>query len=610
MKDVLDCISLFARYFELKRRVTKRIVAEEVKQEPDERLVVMLKGLSQSLLHKDDIENSACIENMLHEFLTSSGYGCLELSTHQTAILAYADSMSAHLIKQCKVSRHLMYKIALIKISYAMLLLSEDGAQNESLLQLRRYTELILRALIGWNDHSGKRSVQLFQSINVNYKQLVSLFPLSPDKIQHQYESLIDIIKQYQKQSLLLEQRITQGLNRRVLSGEADQEIEQIFNQLLSGKSFPKSLLILLEKYWRKYLHTVFLRDGINSDVWEQASKLTSKLARAWHQESSVEQASRHKLLQELLPLLSKLHLAEDSVKVLLTELTELNPDTTEWIYIDKKDFVKLEAFKAQSQALIDEVKRLRVGDWILFEKDGQRIRAKLLYKNLLQDRYVFANLSGQEVLDCTGIKLSQRLQKNNLVILLGQVSCDFADQQVLVYAENKIQQLTSAIEQKKAEIELKKQHQEKEKQDEKQRIEKMRKAAEEKQRQLMEEQERIKREQQAALQQKIAEQQRAKQIEEQTQLLQHITAGAWIEFIDEQGNVSLNKISFILKSTGKLVFANELGMKTRECSRDQLALEIVDGRANINDWGSQFENRLESLVVGQKEEINERKGF
>ncbi len=607
MKDTFDAIKTYEKYFILKSKVAKKAAQQAVKTEDDDKLVIMLKGLCQHLI-QNELTETATVADLLLNFLRHSGYGELALSSRQQAVFAYTDAMTLQLMNQCRISKEMAFKVVLLKVHYAMQLLASPNEVSAAAKLLRSYTELLLKAVIGWNEHAGKRADLLLQSITLNYKQLVSLYPLTPEKIEPQYQALLDIIKQYSQQSQIIEQRITQNLNRRVLSGEADQEIELLFDQYLAGNTVPTALLVLLERFWRKYLHTVYLRDGKDSEPWKQATKLTNKLIRAWRKDSTVDLASRCKVLESLQPLFNQLHLAEDSFKLAIRAIESSVQEDVDWITVDKKQFVQLDSFNKQFSHLHDALKRLRVGDWVLFEKQGQKIRGKLLYKNLIQDKFVFSNLSGQEVLDITGEKLSKRLDSKKVIVLTGQLSSELADRLVGIKARTKYENLKATIEHRKNQIALRKQQQAAQQQLESEQIEAQRKQQELEQQRQLEEQKRMQQQQQQELEKELERQRREEQYQQELAALQKISSGAWVEFIDDEGKVTLNKLSFVLNSSGKLVFVNEIGMKTRESSREQLAQDIVDGRANIHAWGNQFESRLESLVVGQKQEIIDRK--
>lgn len=86
---------------------------------------------------------------------------------------------------------------------------------------------------------------------------------------------------------------------------------------------------------------------------------------------------------------------------------------------------------------------------------------------------------------------------------------------------------------------------------------------------------------------------------EQYLELADQMRSGAWVEFVNEDGAVSRAKLAAIIKSTGKYIFVNRVGMKVAEKSRVSLAVALREKKIRVLEGGLLFDAALES-VIGQ----------
>ena len=82
------------------------------------------------------------------------------------------------------------------------------------------------------------------------------------------------------------------------------------------------------------------------------------------------------------------------------------------------------------------------------------------------------------------------------------------------------------------------------------------------------------------------------------------LTSGTWVELIKEDKKQRA-KLVAVIRSTGKYIFVNRVGMKVAEKTRTVLAQELREGLLNILDDTLLFDRALES-VIGHLREMKD----
>jgi hypothetical protein len=577
----------------------------------DDKLILILKSLGQTLRTKQDYNSLHSIHRLISDFLATNQYQMAPFSPKQLSIFEYCDGYVLQMAKQAHISKQIYQELVLFKLPFVICLLSENEQQNSVMLELRLYLEVFIRATSGWTADSGARADAYKASIQKNCIQLSNIHPLTIEKIKQQKESLLDIIIEYFQQTRKIEQRLIEGLSKRIISHQASYQVDQLYCEYFATKKFSKYFIVLMEQVWRKYLLSIFLRDGSESQAWGDASKLTEELSICWNLASVVSEKRQQKSIQQLQKALDKVHVDTKLLSSVLTKM-QLKPTIDDTIKVQKRDFKQVSEYQADISHVSSDVKRLRVGEWILFRQDGKNFRGKLVYKNLLENRLVFTNIAGQEVLDIDGHKLTAWVKKNTAQFISMLVSSDDCDAAILASSkqrELRVHELFQRAKKKLAEEKgylnepttslidaaIPTLHDSLSKEDAENLFNA--KALEISTKKEEDERDAI----QESINKRSEQEQQAKIIQDECDRLDDLKAGGWVEFVQSNDVLKLERLSFKLKSLQRLVFVNELGIKTQELSIQELAEMLVNGQANVHDWGNQFEQSLESVVSRQR---------
>jgi hypothetical protein len=577
----------------------------------DDKLILILKSLGQTLRTKQDYTALYGMHRLVSEFLATNQYKMAPFSHKQLSIFEYCDGYVLQMAKQAHISKQIYQELVLFKLPLVIALLTENQHQNSVMLEMRHYLEIFIRATSGWTVDSGARADAYKTAIQKNCIQLSNIHPLTADKIHRQRDGLLEIINEYFQQTRKIEQRLVEGLNKRIISHQASYQVDWLYNQHFSTKKFSKYFIVLMEQFWRKYLLSLYLREGCEGAAWSVASELTAELSICWNLASVVSDKRKKKSLALLQSALDKVHVDTKQFSTVISKMQKV-PSVEDIIKIQKQDFKQVAEYQADISEVSTEVKKLRVGEWILFRKESNNIRAKLIYKNLLENRFVFTNIDGKEVLDIDGHKLTKWGQKDKVQFLSMVVNSDDCDAAILASSKRREMRVHDLFQLAKQKLAQEKSYlndvtglindddiptltEPLTKEDARQlynaeALDKSSKKEEDERDALQEK-----------YNQRTEKELKAEAIEKECIRLDDLKAGGWVEFERENGVLKLERLSFKLKSAKRLVFVNELGIKTQELSVEELAEMLFSGLANVHDWGNQFEQSLESVVNSQR---------
>ena len=283
-------------------------------------------------------------------------------------------------------------------------------------------------------------------------------------------------------------------------------------------------------------------------------------------------------------------------------------------------------------KSLLQQTDQVNPNDWILFsDADQQEIRCKLALKNAELDQLLFVDHTGRKVMNkntkdfalclSTGIaRPLPRLALSDTISaclppLIKRANSGVRAQ--LLAQKQKAEQLVRAlIAQQQAAAEAAERARAEEQARMEAQLEARRAAArkamaeartlaDEKKRRLAEqaaETERLRIEQ-AATQaaEALAKQQQA------TQSVNELQVGAWLEIgEDAEPEKKLRaKLSVIISSSGKYIFADQVGRKLAELTRAQLIAQIADEQIKIVRNGDNFEDQLAKVIRGLRRDIS-----
>ena len=288
-------------------------------------------------------------------------------------------------------------------------------------------------------------------------------------------------------------------------------------------------------------------------------------------------------------------------------------------------------------KTLLQQIESINVGDWLIVNGESvngvrtDNIRCKLALKNSAIDQLLFVDHTGRKVMNkdskdfalCLSTGIARPLPMHDLDAIIHshlQPLVERANRSVqaqLLLQKSKAEQVVRAlIAQQQAAAAAA----ERERLAEQARIEaqlEARRAAARKAmmeaRALADEKMRRDAEQAAEAERLRIEQAESEAAEntakqqQATQCISELQVGAWLELSSELNAAEKlrAKLSVIISSTGKYIFADQVGRKLAEYTREQLITLMVQGQIKVLRNGDNFEDQLAKVIRGLRRDLS-----
>lgn len=400
---------------------------------------------------------------------------------------------------------------------------------------------------------------------------------------------------------------------------EAKAMVNRELHKITDGKHLPLMLLEFLQKVWNKYLYITYLKHGGSSNIWAQSIFDTSVLVRglAKKELDNAFPTTTNELIRAYSRIKTRsivIHAEKDlaarffaAMERFVTQapqdkISEFN----ETFLVEPDESPHLpptEVFGPEEPPLIAG---LRVGSWYKLKEHGLEKRCKLVQKNSQYGYCIFVNFSGVRTAKCYSHTLISHIRNDRLLRI--------DDSPVLKNALASACQMTADILLPKLESKATEFDQEREKYQARKISTDLRVHLNKlEQERLLEKiwklEEKLKNLQTRSYKQAVVRMEIEQQAQEQ--VLQRILAdieqvqsGASLELIDDQGTHLTCKLGLKIKFSGKIVLVDNLGRLLKEMMPRELAERIMEGSATILDFGIDFENTLETMIVNRSERI------
>jgi len=240
-------------------------------------------------------------------------------------------------------------------------------------------------------------------------------------------EALAEVDEIVERQNLLYRrnvERVMAAAEGQQKVEESKREVAKAIHERVAGRKVPKAVATLLSGGWRDLLGLTYIRQGPDSQAWQDYLNVIDVLIRVGSGvDFKFNLPELLKIIQDGLSTISSNHLpsgfVRDEIKGLLVrkpddappELTEI-PSSPE---ADLKPDIGLlkEARERGLQRWLKRAKKINVGDWLKLdrdEKEPELIRLVWVAKDFA--RYVFVNHQGMKVIDLDALTLAAYLQK------------------------------------------------------------------------------------------------------------------------------------------------------------------------------------------------------
>ena len=353
----------------------------------------------------------------------------------------------------------------------------------------RRLLNEIATAAMGWSDQDEAQRDSVYQKIEQVVARLLNDFVDDPAIFSELLADFLAFTGDERRRSELLEQRTRDAEEGRAKAELARQEVEQVLNERLLGKTLPEVVVRLLQEAWSKVLLLTCLKHGTQSEQWHAVLGTMDDLI--WSVAPHDDPESRERLL-ELVPSLLKslreglssaafdpfstgefftqleaLHVqtlqqfsqpdaqptptavppASTSSTAKSVELPPHAPQPSEAAtpaMVEVVEQITLlapgesreqepEINLADNDEALTQVDNLRVGSWVEFQEDEEhKLRCKLAAIIKPTGKYIFVNRTGMKVLEKTRMGLAIEFRRGAIRLLNDALLFDRALESVI----------------------------------------------------------------------------------------------------------------------------------------------------------------------------------
>ena len=220
-------------------------------------------------------------------------------------------------------------------------------------------------------------------------------------------------------------ERVTAAAEGAQKVAESKEAVAQALDQKLAGKTVPKAVLSLLDGGWRDLLSLIWIRQGPDSQLWQDyLAVIDSLLAFGDNPDSGINLPELLRLIQEGLASISSNHMPSSQIREELKRFLVRKPE-------HPPEMVQVPAApaKSQDQKALDEreqrslkrwvnrAQQLRTGDWLRDQTcpdEPQYIRLVWVARSF--SRFVFVNHQGMRVVELELEALARQMRKGIIV--------------------------------------------------------------------------------------------------------------------------------------------------------------------------------------------------
>jgi diguanylate cyclase (GGDEF)-like protein len=263
-----------------------------------------------------------------------------------------------------------------------------------------------------------RRVDELVHRITTDFEQDTGVF----EQTVQELDTLID------RQNLVYRrnvERVTAAAEGAQKVAESKKAVADVLDQKLGGRKVPKAVLSLLDGGWRDLLSLTWIRQGPDSQLWQDyLAVIDSLLSFADDPDSSVNLPELLRVIQDGLASISSNHMPSSQIRDELKQFLVRSPDKPpELVEIppakaDPADTKKLSDREQRSlQRWINRAQQLRTGDWLRDQEkpdEPQYIRLVWIARGF--SRFVFVNHQGMRVVELELEALARHMRKGIIV--------------------------------------------------------------------------------------------------------------------------------------------------------------------------------------------------
>jgi hypothetical protein len=276
---------------------------------------------------------------------------------------------------------------------------------------IKRFLELVVNLCQCFDSQSGHRAATLMDASRRIVIDAVGQNSRSEALYYDATHRLARALGQHNARSKVFEKRVVETEYARLQSNEANSLIQKATMEAVSGKLLPDVFFHFLHEIWEKYLYVTYLREGPESDAWQQGLADTKNMA--WCLATN-DRSALFVSKQKVCDTLKRVSAAVDTIhinghrdiadsffglfhSVYVEKIlgTDSNVPTSLAKPPESKATPSVSDMPDTQSSAAGATLSLKNGNWYLYARDGLRTHHKLIEINKDHDCLLFCNLSG-----------------------------------------------------------------------------------------------------------------------------------------------------------------------------------------------------------------------
>ncbi|WP_163832610.1 DUF1631 domain-containing protein [Spartinivicinus ruber] len=169
----------------------------------------------------------------------------------------------------------------------------------------RRLLNEMASAALGCDEKDNAAQQKLFDKIEEVVQKLLHDFEVNIELFDESLSDFTAFVQKEQRRALLVEQRIKDAEEGKAKTDQAKQLATQEIQNRLANQQLPEVVIELLQEGWTNVLFIAYLKEGEQSQAWQNAIATMDDLI--WSVQPHTDIEDRKKLLQMVPPLMRQL---------------------------------------------------------------------------------------------------------------------------------------------------------------------------------------------------------------------------------------------------------------------------------------------------------------
>lgn len=168
--------------------------------------------------------------------------------------------------------------IGRLQIPVLKVALSDKNFFNRGGHPVRKLLNELAMSAIGWTEKKSGQRDPLRDKIESVVDRVLNEFTDNVDIFSELLSDFGHFMDLDRRRRELVEQRLRDAEEGRAKQERASKATDILLNEQITGRDLPPPVVTLLNEAWSKYLQWIVLREGEDSERWEEASELTRQL--------------------------------------------------------------------------------------------------------------------------------------------------------------------------------------------------------------------------------------------------------------------------------------------------------------------------------------------